>query len=66
MHIGEWFVGPMVAVLMALPIAILMFKEERKAIPVVLVNAIALGFVISWIKYGTQEIVRVFLTPSCF
>ena len=49
--VNDWLVGPIVSFLMALPTVVMIGKEEKKAVPFVLVNAVVLGFVISVIKH---------------
>lgn len=51
LNVSYFFVGPIVSFLMSLPIVAMIGKKERKAVPIVLVNAIVLGFVISIIKH---------------
>ena len=49
--INEFLVGPVVSFLMALPVVVLIAKEERKAVPIVLVNAVVLGLLISVVRH---------------
>lgn len=51
LSVNEFMVGPIVSLLMALPIVAMIGKSERKAIPIVIVNAAVLGLVISVIKH---------------
>lgn len=53
--VNHWLVGPIVAVLMALPMVVMIGREEKKAVPIVLVNAVVLGFIISAIKHFTAS-----------
>ncbi|WP_297625580.1 hypothetical protein [uncultured Rikenella sp.] len=53
--VTHWLVGPIVAVLMALPMVVMIAREEKKAVPFVLVNAVVLGFIISAIKHFTAS-----------
>ncbi|MDE6183209.1 MAG: hypothetical protein K2F53_02170 [Rikenellaceae bacterium] len=48
---NEFVAGPLLSLLMALPVAVMVSKEERKAVPVILVSAVVLGLVISIIKH---------------
>lgn len=49
--INDFLVGPVVALLMAIPMVVMIGKSDKKAIPIVLVNALILGFIISVIKH---------------
>jgi len=51
LNVSYVFVGPIVSFLMALPIVIIVGKKEKKAVPIILANAIVLGFAISVIKH---------------
>lgn len=49
--LNDLFTGPVVALLTAIPIVVLIGKSDKKAIPIVLGNALILGFIISVIKH---------------
>lgn len=51
LNINEFVVGPIVSILMCLPIVIMISQNEKKAIPIVLVNSVILGLIISVIKH---------------
>lgn len=51
LNINEYVVGPIVSILMCLPIVIMISRNEKKAIPIVLVNSVILGLIISVIKH---------------
>ena len=51
LNINEFVVGPIVSILMCLPIVIMISRNENKAIPIVLVNSVILGLIISVIKH---------------
>ncbi len=55
LNISHIFVGPIVSFLMSLPIVIIIGKSEKKAVPIVIANAIVLGFIISVIKHFTAQ-----------
>lgn len=45
--ISWWIEGPLVSLLMAIPILVIVSKTDSKAIPVITMNALALGTLIS-------------------
>ena len=49
--VNEFVAGPLISLLMALPVAVMVSKEEKRAVPIILVNAIVLGAIISVIKH---------------
>ena len=51
LNINEFIVGPVVSLLMALPILVMIGKHEKKAVLIVVVNAAVLGLIISVIKH---------------
>ena len=51
LNINEYVVGPIVSILMCLPIVIMISRNEKKAVPIVLVNSVILGLIISVIKH---------------
>lgn len=51
LNINEFVVGPIVSILMCLPIVIMISRNEKKAVPIVLVNSVILGLIISVIKH---------------
>lgn len=51
LNINEFVVGPIVSILMCLPIVIMISRNEKKAIPIVLANSVILGLIISVIKH---------------
>lgn len=51
LNINEFVVGPIVSILMCLPIVIMIGRNEKKAVPIVLVNSVILGLIISVIKH---------------
>lgn len=50
------FFGPFISLLMTLPGVALIWKEERKAVPFILLSAVLLGFLVSLIAYYKQDI----------
>lgn len=60
------FVGPLVSLLILLPVLVLIYKEEKKIVPFMLANAIALGFLISVIVYYKQDIANMIYSIAPF
>lgn len=51
LNVSNFLSGPIVSVLMALPMVVMIAKNEKKAVPIVLVNAVVLGLLIAVIKH---------------
>lgn len=51
LNVSDFIAGPLISFLMALPMVIMIAKDEKKAIPIVLVNAVILGLIIAVIKH---------------
>lgn len=51
LNVSDFIAGPLISFLMALPMVIMIAKDEKKAVPIVLVNAVILGLIIAVIKH---------------
>ena len=51
LDVNDFLVGPIVSFLMALPVVAMIGKDEAKAVPIILANAVVLGLVISVVKH---------------
>lgn len=51
LNVNDFLAGPIVSVLMTMPMVIMIAKNEKKAVPIVLVNAVILGLIIAAIKH---------------
>lgn len=60
------FVGPLVTLLMLLPVLVLIWREEKKAVLLMLINAVVLGFFISVIVYFKQDIANMIYSIAPF
>ena len=45
-HIPWWLQGALIALMMAVPISIIINRDERKSIPFILINSVVLGTLI--------------------
>lgn len=45
-HIPWWLQGTLIALMMAVPISIIINRDERKSIPFILINSVVLGTLI--------------------
>lgn len=55
LNVSNFLSGPIVSVLMALPMVVMIAKNEKKAVPIVLVNAVVLGLIIAVIKHFSSS-----------
>jgi len=53
LNVNDFLTGPIISFLMALPMVVMIAKTEKRAVPIVLVNAVVLGLIIAVIKYFT-------------
>lgn len=51
LNVNKFLSGPIISVLMALPMVVMIAKNEKKAVPIVLVNAVVLGLIIALMKH---------------
>ncbi|MDE5986735.1 MAG: hypothetical protein K2H16_05580 [Prevotella sp.] len=49
--VSDFVAGPLISFMMALPMVVMIAKSEKKAVPVILVNAVVLGLIIAVIKH---------------
>jgi len=45
--ISWWVEGPLISLLMIIPVVVIIAKNENKAIPIIIMNALVLGLLIS-------------------
>ena len=55
LNVNDFLAGAIVSVLMALPMVVMIAKNEKKAVPIVLVNAVVLGLIIAVIKHFSSS-----------
>ena len=55
LNVNDFLAGSIVSVLMALPMVVMIAKNEKKAVPIVLVNAVVLGLIIAVIKHFSSS-----------
>lgn len=53
LNVNDFLTGPIISFLMVLPMVVMIAKTEKRAVPIVLVNAVVLGLIIAVIKYFT-------------
>lgn len=51
LNVSDFVAGPFISFMMALPLVVMIAKSEKKAVPVILVNAVVLGLIIAVIKH---------------
>lgn len=56
LNVNGFLAGSIVSVLMALPMVVMIAKNEKKAVPIVLVNAVVLGLIIAAIKHFSASL----------
>lgn len=56
LNVNDFLTGPIISFLMVLPMVVMIAKAEKRAVPIVLVNAVVLGLIIAAIKHSRASL----------